>query len=99
MHVKDFDNKAPAEIIPLTFDFKNITADISSAVVSVAVKRGTDAAPGAMIVAPHQVVGVEVRQLVKDGLDGVTYLYRCDAVNAAGDKYALGGYLSVNEIN
>jgi len=89
-------NKAPAEVIPVTFDFKNLLSSIDSATVSVIVKTGTDSNPAALLYSSTQITGTQVRQLIQDGVNGVVYLIRVDAISGS-EKYAGAAYLPVRE--
>lgn len=98
LRVVSIDPKAPAEIIPVTFDFAKVSSDIATAVMAISVVSGTDAAVGSMLFGSSQISGAEVKRLIQAGVDGVLYLIRCDITNAAGEKYALATYLQVKEI-
>jgi len=91
-----FSRKAPAEVIPVTFDFKNLLDGIDSATVSVSIKTGTDANPAALLYSSAQITGTQVRQLIQGGVDGVVYLIRVDATRGS-EQYAGAAYLPVRE--
>ncbi len=92
-----FSPKAPAEVIPVTFDFKNLLSGIDSATVSVSVKHGSDSNPAALLYSSAQVTGTQVRQLIQGGIDGVVYLIRVDAVKG-NEHYAGAAFLPVKEV-
>lgn len=95
--VRGIDPKAPAECIPVTFDFIEDVPAIDSATVTISVKDGSDPNVATMLFGAHMIVGAEVRQLIRNGADAVTYLVRADIVSG-NEKYALACYLAVREL-
>ena len=92
-----FSSKDPAEVVPVTFDFKNLVASIDSATVSISVKTGTDGNPAALLYSSAQITGTQVRQLIQGGVDGVVYLIRVDAT-VGTEKYAGAAFLPVRSL-
>lgn len=88
-------NKVPAEIIPVTFDFSEILPSIDSIVqVGVNVMTGTDAGSAAMLLGSPSLAGTSVVQIVRNGLDGVTYRLYC-LVAHGGERYQIDGDMTV----
>lgn len=94
-----FSPKTPNEIVPLTFDFSAVT-DLVTAIVSltISVVDGTDEAVAAMLDGAAQIQASSVVQLVKSGVDGVTYEVRCLA-ESGSERYELVGHLPVYAIS
>jgi len=95
---KQFDSKAPAEIVPITFDFSALLTSIDSVVISVQIRVGADPNVASMPLAAPVINGGVVQQLIQQGVDGVEYSIRADAV-AGMQKYALNGHLPVIELS
>lgn len=93
----EFDPKDPAEIVPLVFDFANLTATPVSPVISVARESGpkgpTDLS--GMLAGAAQIVGAEVRQRIQAGTAGTVYKIRCQVDDGAGSRYVIAGLLPV----
>lgn len=72
-----FDDKDPDTTRRYAVDFAAdipTGATIDTATVTISVEHGTDAAAADMLEGDSSVSGTEVRQMVTDGVDGVTYL-------------------------
>lgn len=75
-----FDDKDPAAIVTLEFDFSRLAASVTSPSVSIALVAGTDDAPLALTLdGSATVTGAKVFQRVAGGLDGCTYALECTA--------------------
>ena len=98
MGLDSFDSKAPAEVVPVAFDFEALTSSIDSAVISITVKNGTDVNVLTMILGAEQIDGTEVKQLIQNGVDQVVYLIRAD-VTKGSEKYALASYMKCEELS
>lgn len=97
MRIETLTETAPGEVIPISIDFKHLVSSIDSVIITVSVKQGVDANPIDSIVGSYQIVGTDIRQLIKAGLDGVVYLIRADITS--GDlKYSGAVYLPVKEL-
>lgn len=89
-----------AEVDDLAFNFaaKLPAGDsVSSAIVTIEDRVGTDPAPLPLKVGMHQVQGTLVLQRVSGaiGLAGVTYLLRCEATLASGKKLLAAAFMKV----
>lgn len=94
--------KDPLEKLWVQFDFSDElgTADIASAVVTASLRRGTDAAPSAVIFGPVILQGGAVLQIVQGGLVGATYGLVCAATLTNGLVLVRAGLLPVrNALN
>lgn len=98
MRITSIDPKAPAEVVPVEFDFSELMSSIDSVVISITVKSGTDAAVASMILGSEQITGTEVKQLIQNGVDQTVYLIRADATQGS-EKYALGAYMKCEELD
>ncbi len=97
MRIRKISDKAPEEIIPVSFDFTELLTSIDSVVVSVSVNTGTDNNPGALLFSSAQIQGAVVTHLIQQGLTDVTYLIKATATS--GDiKYSLACYLPVKAL-
>lgn len=93
--------KDPAEKLTLSFDFTNAlvaSETITSAVISVSVKSGTDATPANFLDGANQVLGSAVLQNIKAGIDQVSYLVRCVATLSTGRVLVLAGVVPVRTL-
>lgn len=91
--------KRPAEAVTITFRFtRELPAGVSllpTADVAVAVRKGEDAAPGAMLAGAPAVSGPAVLARIMGGVDGTEYLLTCTADTSAGDRIQLEAILPV----
>lgn len=93
---EQFSPKDPGEIIPLTFDYVNLTSLPSSPAIAVSRHSGaTDANPAAILLGSPQVVGTKVVQKITGGVDGTIYKLVCEAAAPDGCKYRIPGKLPV----
>lgn len=98
MNVKNIDSKDPSEIIPVTFDFGRLVTSIDSVTgVSVSVKGGVDEAVGNMKLGACQINGKQVTQIIRNGVDNVTYMIRAD-ISSESFKYSLACYMAVKSL-
>lgn len=98
MQIESLDSKSPSETISITFDFKNLVSSITSVTsVEIAVKTGTDASVGTMLLGPATLSGTSVIQLVRNGVDGVVYRVRVNIISGS-QAYSLAVYLPVIEL-
>lgn len=97
--IKRLPEKRPAEAVTITFRFaRELGAGatlVPGATVAVTVRKGADAAPGAMLAGAPAVVGSSVLARIMGGLDGVEYLLACTATTASGDVIVLEAVLPV----
>ena len=92
--------KDPQEIKTAVFDFTNQlgTNTISSAAVTVDVVRGVDAASAAMLSGAAITSGAYVRQLVANGVLGVSYALHCVVTDAAGQRHKVTAELDIERV-
>lgn len=101
---KVFDPKHPNEIVPLSFDFSAlpgaIIAGASSPLLAVTHLEGAadPSDPADMLVGSPQIIGGQIRQKVRAGVDGATYLFRCEIDTDAGLRWVLNGTLDVRSL-
>lgn len=100
--MKTISNKAPDEIILVTFDFEKDTAlavgeTISSPVFAVTPKGGEDPAAAGMFTGTAQITGRKVIRKVQAGIAGLDYVLSCTVDTSAGQKLKLSGVLPVRE--
>lgn len=98
MRIETISEKAPYEVIPLTFNFGEAVSSIDSATISIAVKRGTDVAYSSMLFGTYVTTGPIVQQLVRNGVDKATYFIRANIISG-NEKYSLACYLPVRELS
>lgn len=98
MRITTFDPKAPAEVVPVTFDFSALTTSIDSVTVSVTVKTGMDSNVATMPLGGYQISGGKVIQLIQNGVDQTVYLIRAD-ITTGSEKYALAAYMKCEELS
>lgn len=95
----NLDWKDPEEIIVITFPFADElgTESISAgtAVVSIAVKEGVDAAAAAMLNGAPVISGTNVFQSMINGVNGVVYGLRCRIDTSGGRRLVLTANLPV----
>lgn len=101
---KVFDPKHPNEIVPLSFDFSalpgSILAGVTSPLLAVLHLEGTED-PGPvenMLVGSPQIIGSQIRQKVRGGVSGATYLFRCEIDTDTGLRWVLNGTLDVRNL-
>ncbi len=94
---RELDPKDPAEIIPVTFEFAELTDAPLTPVVSLTRHSGTaDTSDlSTMLSGSPQVVGSQVRQKVRSGVDGTNYRIACQVDDASGLRYVIAGILPV----
>jgi hypothetical protein len=69
------DSKTPGEITAVSFDFKNVVSSVDSVEsVSITIKQGIDAGVNNMLLNTATLTGLVVTQLIRNGIDGNTYL-------------------------
>lgn len=93
--------KDPAEKFTLSFDYTAAlvaSETITSAVVSVSVKLGTDATPANFLDGTNQILAGVVLQNVKEGVDQASYLVRCVATLSTGRVLVLAGVMPVRTL-
>lgn len=96
VEIPELDPKFPAEIIPYTFEFAELTDAPISPVVTIARHSGSaDADPSAMLSGSPQIVGSQVRQKISAGVAGTAYTISCQVDTAEGARYVLQGMLRV----
>lgn len=95
----NLDWKDPEEIINVTFPFADELGSEAisggSAVVTISVKQGVDAAAAAMLNGAPVISGTNVFQSVKDGVNGVLYGLRCRIDTSGGRRLVLAAQLPV----
>lgn len=90
-----FDDKDPAAVVTLEFDFSRLAASVSAPSVTIALVAGTDEAPLALTLDGSATVsGAKVFQRVTGGLDGCTYALECTA-SAGSDQLVIDALLPV----
>lgn len=91
--------KDPNEIYPLTADFTASLAKNESVAsvhsVTCEVISGTDPDAANMLQGSAVMEGNKVKQAIRNGVVGATYLVRVTVVTSAGNRYAAGGQFSV----
>jgi len=92
-----FDPKDPSEIIPLTFEFAALASEITLPVVTITHAYGSADSSDltAMLLGSAQIVGTQVRQKVKLGVNGAGYKFRCQADTPEGLRYVIASVLPV----
>lgn len=94
MATSRWQDKDPADVITVEFDFSSDAAAVTSPTVAVAVVVGTDPTPNAMLVGSPSIVGAVVYQRVQGGIAGNVYSFQCGANNGA-DYYTIEALLPV----
>jgi hypothetical protein len=90
-----FDSKTPAEIVAISFDFKNVVASVDSIdSVLISVKEGVDSSVNSMLFNSPTLIGSVVTQLISGGVQGATYLISATVIKG-NEKYSLAGYLPI----
>ena len=95
MTTKQLSAKDAAEVIVITFDFSSLVATIDSASLSITVVSGIDADASAMLSGSPQITGAKALQLLQNGINGVTYNLRCEALSGS-EKFALSALIPVS---
>lgn len=93
--------KDPAEAFPVSFDFGDalIGAESISAVeIAVSTRSGTDATPAAILDGAAVQDGAEVVQRIQGGVDGASYLVRCEATTSTGRVLVVAAVLPVRTL-
>lgn len=88
-----FDTKDPGEIVTLGFDFSKLGTPVNPA-IEIAVRRGIDVDPAAVLLGPPSVTGSWVYQRAQAGVDGVDYAVRCLA-DIGSDRMLIDAILPV----
>lgn len=93
-----FDSKTPAEIVPIGFEFIHIVSEIS-AIESIAIEviNGIDPDVNTMLYGAPSLSGTTVTQLLRNGVDGVTYRIIV-TVTRNLEKYQLSGYMKIKTL-
>lgn len=94
----DVSSKAPAEIVPVTFNFSKLVTLIDSAVITNTVVTGTDASSATMLLNAATITGATVTQLIRNGVDGNIYRIRAEIVSGSA-KYAMAMDLPIKELS
>ncbi len=92
--------KHPAERFPLAWDFAAALDEseaIADAIVTVSVRNGVDATPGAMLYGALLIEAKTVFRWCTGGVSGVNYLWRCDATTTTGKILTLAAVLPVRD--
>lgn len=97
MGIITVDKKAPAEIIPVAFDFSSLVSAIDSVIITITVKSGADPDVGTMPLSSAIITDATVKQLIRNGLDANVYRIRADIMSGS-EKYSLAMYLPVCEV-
>lgn len=91
-------DKAPQEVVPITFDFSRVVSSIDSvSTVTINVISGVDGGTGTMLFGASVISGTVVSQLIRNGLDGVFYRVQADILKGS-EKYSLACDLPVVDI-
>lgn len=88
-----FDSKDPDEVVTLGFDFSKL-GNPHNPTVEIAVRKGTDGNPEAVLLGLPTHHGHWVYQRVQGGLDGVDYAVRCFA-DIGNDRMLIDAVLPV----
>ncbi len=90
--------KDPLEIIPVTFEFVNLTGAPITPVVTITQTAGpqddnvSDMADGSPVV-----IGTKVRQKITAGISGAEYELQCQVDTSEGYRYIVAGILPVRD--
>ena len=97
--IKRLPEKRPGEAVTVTFRFRRELGDgmslLPGAAVVVAVRKGADATPQAMLAGMPAVAGTNVLARVMGGVAGTEYLLSCTADVSNGDRLVLEAVLPV----
>lgn len=86
--------KSTGEVIPIKFNFGQVVSTISSAVVTVSVKSGTDASPSSMLSGSAAISGTTVTQLIQGGITGNIYSILC-SITSGSAVYELNASMAI----
>lgn len=89
-----WEDKDPADVIVVEFDFAPATAIDGTPTVAVTLIEGTDATPGAILSGGVTVAGGIVRQRLQGGVDGALYGLKCTA-QVGSDVFTVEALLPV----
>jgi hypothetical protein len=90
--------KDPLEVIPITFEFKNLTSSPLVPSISVIQTAGpADSGVSSMKVGSAVVVGTQVLQRIGGGVTGCNYELQCQVDTVEGYRYVLAGILPVRD--
>lgn len=99
--IPSFTRKRIDEVIPLTFDLKNILGTgetiSTSPTWEVTVEEGTDASPEAILSGSPTISGSEIIQRIIAGLEGVKYKIVGKAVTSDANTYEPSGLILVTD--
>lgn len=89
--------KDPAEIVPVSFDFAGLTAAPLTPVITVEHYSGTvdEGTLSDMLESAAAITGTKVVQRIGGGVNGATYLLRCDVTTADNLAFTLTAKLPV----
>lgn len=97
--IKRLPEKRPAEAVTVTFRFRRELGEAVTlapgATVTVAVRKGADATPQAMLAGAPAVSGTNVLARLMGGVAGTEYLLSCTADSSVGDRLVLEAVLPV----
>lgn len=93
--------KGPDESFPCAFIYKKelVPGEVLTgpAVVTIAVRRGTDPNPASVITGPPTIEDYQVLQQLSGGLAGVTYDLECTVTTSQGNTYTRAAILPVQD--
>lgn len=89
-----FEDKDPADVVTVEFDFSDLADSVTSPQVTIAVLAGADPGVAAMLDGSPTVSGARVFHRIAAGLDGVDYALQCFADNGS-DRYSIEAILPV----
>ena len=94
---REFDPKDPAEIVPLVFDFENLTVTPVNPVITVSRESGPKgpADLSGMLAGAAQISDATIRQRVQGGTAGTVYKIRCQVDDGAGGRFVIAQLLPV----
>ena len=92
-----FEDKDPADVVVVEFDFTADTASISAdpaPIVTATTAAGTDPTPGSVLLGSPEIVGTKIRHRVTGGVHGADYALRC-IVASGQDRLVIEAILPV----
>lgn len=89
-----YDDKDPADVITVEFDFGELADSVSAPTVSITVLAGADPDAATMLDGSPNTIGAKVFQRIRNGVAGVDYALQCLAYNSA-DRYSIEAILPV----
>lgn len=99
MSLSQFSNKAPTDVVQVSFDFTNLFVQSGEAIVTatwnVNVFTGTDGNPNAILSGASSTLGGGAFHLISNGLNGVTYQINCQVTTNVGQVLTMGGLMLV----